>query len=129
MKSIEIQMDEILKTFDAELNENVEQAARKTAQDAAKQLRATSPRGKSGDYASGWTYKKVPGAVGSTGYVVYNSKKPQLTHLLENGHAVKPSPTHPGKKSRVEGQTHIKPVEESASQEFEQALRAAIEKG
>lgn len=125
-QSIEMQMEEILKTFDTDLNEAVEKTTRKVAQDAAKKLRSNSPG--AGDYAKGWTYKKDSTGFGA-GYVVYNKSKPGLTHLLENGHAVKPSPKHPGKKSRVAPRVHIKPVEEAAKTEYEQLLRAEISKG
>ena len=120
--SIEIQLDDILKTFDTEVNESIEKIARKVAQDAAKKLRSESAsKFGNGEYAKGWTYRKDKAAFG-TGYVVYNKNKPQLTHLLEHGHEVKPAPKHPGKKSRVAGRPHIKGVEEEAKAKFEEQL-------
>lgn len=125
-KSIEIQMDEILKTFDVELNEDIEKIARKVSQDTAKQLRSTSPKKPGGGkYAAGWTYRKDNVAFG-TGYVVYNKAKPGLTHLLEHGHETK---NQHGSYKRTPAHVHIKPAEEAAKAKFEQLLVNEINKG
>ena len=80
-----------IQAYTEDVSEAIDQAARDTAKAMAKDLRETSPK-KTGEYAKGWTHRKeAPGS-----YRVYNKKKPQLTHLLEHGHA-----KHGG--GRVEG--------------------------
>ena len=111
-ESIAVQMKNILNEYSEEVQQVTEREIEKTSREAVLKLRDSSPRnprGKNpGRYARGWAVKKE----GRLTSVVYNRTDYQLTHLLENGHAVKPDPKHPGKKSRVEGIKHIKPVEE-----------------
>ena len=115
--SFVIQMQTVLGDYPEEVKAATYEAMDKVSEEAVQRLKATSPRGSKtrhpGRYAEGWTYEK------RLDYnVIYNSTDYQLTHLLEYGHAVEPKPTHPGKKSRVEGISHIKPVEEWANAEF-----------
>src|SRR5690554_1859015 len=71
-----------IQAYTEDVSEAIDQAARDTAKALAKDLRETSPK-RTGEYAKGWTHRKeAPGS-----YRVYNKKKPQLTHLLEHGHA------------------------------------------
>lgn len=114
MKSVSIQMDELLDEFNNDLQNAVDQAGLQTAREAAKKLRATSPKGRktkeSGRYAKGWAYKRQDG-----GYIVYNKTTWQLTHLLENGHRIV---NRFGEFGRVNGRKHIEPVEQWANEEF-----------
>ena len=88
-----------------------EVAVMKSAQDAAKvvsnatvkELKARSPKGKSGNYAKGWTRKAEDG-----GFVVYNDKAPGLAHLLNNGHDVV---NHGRVVGHVKGDNHITNIE------------------
>lgn len=68
-----------------------------------------TPR-KTGEYAAGWRAK--PWAYNSQykGVTIYNAKKPQLTHLLEFGHARR------GGGREVPGKPHIAPAEEFAEE-------------
>lgn len=97
------QIAEILDDYSDEVKAVAIKACNDVAADAVRELKNTSPRrsGGSDHYADGWAKKKL-----KDGAVVYNKTKPQLTHLLENGfYSVK-------KKARIDGQSHIKPVEE-----------------
>src|SRR5690606_2052022 len=69
-----------VKTYTEEVGAAIEEAVKETARALAADLRETSPK-KTGEYAKGWTARKE----GPGRYVVYNKKKPQLTHLLEHG--------------------------------------------
>lgn len=119
-KSVEIQMEELLDEYVDEVQETTDKAIKDVAAECVRKLQETSPKGASGSYAKGWASKTT-----GSGRIVYNKTDWQLTHLLENGHMVKPSPKHPGKKSRVAGIRHIAPVEEWASTE----LPARISRG
>ena len=112
-ESVTVQMEKILNEYVQEVEDATKHALDSVSKEATSMLRSTSPKGPKG-YAGGWRSKKLdPKTV-----VVYNGKLPGLTHLLEHGHAVKPVPKHPGKKSRVAAIKHIKPVEEWAQSEF-----------
>lgn len=112
-ESIAVQMERILDDYSQEVKDVTRSAMEETANEAVSMLKATSPKrvskgGRRGKYARGWRVKKT----GDLDCFVHNATDYQLTHLLENGHEVKPDPKHPGKKSRVNGIKHIKPVEE-----------------
>lgn len=110
--SVTVQMEKILEEYSQKVQDVTERSMDETAKEAVSQLKATSPVGHTGKhpgrYARGWRFRKED----KMGGVIYNATDYQLTHLLENGHEVKPPPTRPGKKSRVAGTKHIKPVEE-----------------
>lgn len=110
-----------LKQYSTEVEEELEKAKKKSARDAAKELRETSPVQKghecnSKGYAKGWTSKKV-----QRGYVVYNKNKPSLTHLLEKGHAKRNG-------GRTRAFPHIAPVENKAANAFAMALMGALKR-
>lgn len=110
-----VQFGEIINEVTEEVKGALYEASDTIGEEAAQKLRATSPVGKNGggSYAAGWEYMQQ-----ADGGVVYNATDYQLTHLLEYGHAVRPRPTHKGKKRRVEGKPHIAPVEQWANQEI-----------
>jgi len=106
-----------IQAYTEDVSEAIDQAARDTAKAMAQDLRETSPKD-TGEYAKGWTYRKeAPGS-----YRVYNKKKPQLTHLLEHGHAKAGG-------GRVEGIPHIKPAEDRYVPEFEKKVQQILERG
>lgn len=102
-----------LQEYSADVDEGLEKAKKKVVRAGAKQLRESSPK-KSGGYAEGWTSTGQDGT-----QVVYNGNKPQLTHLLEYGHAKRGG-------GRVGGQVHIKPVEQNMIREFESEVERVI---
>ena len=111
-----VQISAVLDEFNLKVNQVVQEVLPKVANDAAKQLKATSPG--NGSYASGWRQKTT-----KTDYtieaVVYNAKKPGLPHLLENGHLLRN-----GRRSTP--QVHIKPVEELVKQQAAQKIEEAL---
>lgn len=118
-------MQTILGDYPEEVKAATYEAMDKVSDEAVQMLRSKSPRGKKtrhpGRYAEGWTYEK------RLDYnVIYNATDWQLTHLLEWGHVVEPRPTHPGKKSRVEGISHIQPVEQWAIAEFQKEVERIL---
>ena len=116
-RDIGIEIGDIMNTFSGEVKEIAERDAQAVAKECVQKLKSTSPK-KTGKYASGWTAKKK-----GNGYVVYNAKRPSLTHLLENGH---PKKNQFGAYGMTPAIPHIKPVEEWANEEYERRLKSDI---
>ena len=85
----------------------------KTAQEVLEKTRTAAPV-RTGAYKKSWTTGVTKNS--SSGYekTVY-ARKPhyRLTHLLQNGHEVRPLPVHPGRKNKVQGRSHIVTGEEA----------------
>lgn len=103
-KSFSVQMTKILEDYSKRVQEVSRRSVNSTAKETAQRLKNTSAR-KTGEYAQGWTSKKVD----SDTSVTYNRTMPGLTHLLENGHAIVNKKRHFG---RVPGDHKIKDAEE-----------------
>lgn len=73
------------------------------------------------EYAKGWKKKRVKEQDNSISVVIYNSKKPHLTHLLEYGHATKDG-------NRTRAFKHIGLVEEQIEKQLDKELAKAIDK-
>lgn len=114
-KSVTIQWQELADEYIKEVQDVTNKEMRHTAQDAVAQLKNTSPREETGKrkgrYARGWTKRD-----GDMETVVYNKTDWQLTHLLENGHAVVNAYGDTG--ARVEAIKHIEPVEQWCESEL-----------
>ena len=108
--SVSLQMQELLDDYVEEVQTVTNESIDETAAEACEKLRNTSPKGATGRYAKGWAVKKD-----GDGRVVYNKTDYQLTHLLENGHAIV---NQYGTFGRVAPIKHIKPVEEWAQTEL-----------
>lgn len=106
-----------LKEYCATVAAEIKEAAKQTANDCAKELRATSPR-KTGKYAKGWKVKKAFENSASARYTVYNATAYQLTHLLEKGHAKRNG-------GRVAAIPHIATAEQHAIEEMEKKGKEA----
>jgi len=116
MASIDNLADEIAKSltlYTAEVTEELEKVKKKVTRDGVKRLREGSPKD-SGRYAAGWTMTQQDGAL-----IIHNKNKPQLTHLLEYGHAKRTG-------GRVAGKRHIEPVEAKIVEEFENAVEKVV---
>ncbi|NSG13183.1 HK97 gp10 family phage protein [Blautia producta] len=111
-----------LKKFNNVTEEEFEKIAKAVAKEGTKKLKATSPRGrgsKKGHYADGWGVTYFRKGNGKFQFVVHNKKKPGLTHLLENGHALNIG-------GRARAIVHIKPVEEWCNEEFERRVEMRL---
>ncbi len=116
MDSLTEQINTALAQFTANINKNLDDTMKTTADDAKKMLKSTSPK-KSGKYAKGWQVKKVNGT-----YTICN-KVYYLTHLLENGHDV----VAYGKKvGHAAAHPHIKKVEEWVQEEVPKRLEEKL---
>lgn len=91
-----------------------------TSKAIVEDIKANAPR-KTGEYARGWTRRKGK-QPGSISYTIHNRSKPQLTHLLEHGHAKKGG-------GRVEGRPHIGPAVDRHIPAMERRIEQIIERG
>ncbi|WP_371399273.1 HK97 gp10 family phage protein [Bacillus toyonensis] len=96
------------------VEEDMEEVKEKVANNLVAELHQKSPKN-TGKYRKGWRKKKVGNAI-----VVHNALKPQLTHLLEKGHAK-------ASGGRVPAQVHMAPAEEKAIHEFVERVERAIQ--
>ena len=83
------QLSAILDGSVMKIKSNSDKIARKHANKLAKAIKEASPVGSSsrkGHYKDGWGTRKGYSNVDYFEYEVRNSKKYQLTHLLEHGH-------------------------------------------
>lgn len=106
-KGITEQLNEILDESLKDIEDRSDRIFQIAAQESVSMLHSVSPKQPGGGrYAAGWTYEPTEGAL--KGYIVYNATDYQLTHLLENGHAL-----WNGTK-RVKARKHIGKVEKGA---------------
>ena len=123
IEGIEIQMGVILDDYSKEVRRAVNNAQDKIAKEAVSKLKNTSPK-KTGKYAKGWAVKRKKGSGGIVDVTVYNKNKPQITHLLENGHRVD---NGKGEYGRFNGIKHIAPVADWANDELPREIERELE--
>ena len=121
IEGFSVTLEKILKDYKQEVAESIEKAYADKAGELAKELKRTSPRD-TGDYAKGWAKKKQK-LIGGVSYLVYNKDKPQITHLLEYGHA------KAGGLGRVEGIPHIGPARDKIEAELKAEIEDIIRRG
>lgn len=113
---------ESLIDYTDEVQQEIDEQAEKISTAAAKQISESSPKRK-GKYAKGWRVKRISDGSRwhSLSYVVHNATDYQLTHLLENDHALR----NGGRSKPIK---HIAPAEEIAVQEFMAAVEKAVKR-
>ena len=119
------EINKILTEYGNEVQENVDDAARRVTKAGAKAVKASAKdlfrigKGEK-NYAKGWTSKFETGRLSAQG-IIYNKDLPGLPHLLEHGHA-----NRNGGRSPTPGRVHIEPVEQKIIEDFEKAVKKAI---
>lgn len=88
------QIADILDEYEKEVQETARKVIKKVAQETAKKVAEAAreqgiynenTKSRKGHYVDGFRVKTIPDR-DIPSYFVHNAKKPQLTHLLENGH-------------------------------------------
>lgn len=119
-------MNAALEEYVHEVQVAIDEAAKEAAELTLRQLKSTSPKREKGKgkgaYAKGWKVKKKEEAH-LVSYIVYNGKRPGLTHLLEHGHAGR---NQYGGFGRVRAIPHIGPAAEAGIQRFELGVKARL---
>ena len=107
-----------LEGYRQDVADNLKRQVRNVAGETVQAIRSASPRD-TGEYASGWTDKVAYESGEALRMRVYNRKKPQLTHLLEHGHAKAGG-------GRVDGRPHIGPAEQAAERKLLGKARVVV---
>lgn len=114
-----------LESYSEETTESFKEEVKNVVKESVKLLKQKSPK-KAGDYAKGWKSKVVYEDNEDIRVKIYNSKKPFLTQLLENGHLLT---TKTGKiLGRVNAIPHIAPVRDEAEKMLHQNIKTSIRK-
>jgi len=124
---------ELLDGYSEEVNQAVEQELTKIGNEGRDSLKSTTQpkQSKKGtankmkrrewiNYVKGWRRKITKDSKNKTEVTIYNSISPQLTHLLEYGHA-----TRDGQRTR--GFAHVKPIEKKIEAECVDRLKKVID--
>jgi len=120
ISDLTIEIEKALQEYTEEVEEAIAQVIEEDVEAAVKELRDVSPK-KTGEYARGWASQKEM-SEGSIKMTIYNKTKPQLTHLLEFGHAKRGG-------GRVAARPHIAPVEEKLIDQVTRDIEEAIKRG
>ena len=110
-------MDELYSYSDT-VTEQLKADVKQVAKECVIELKNNSPDD-TGDYKKGWKAKTAYESKTDIRVNVYNAKKPQLTHLLENGHAKVGG-------GRVEGKPHILLAEQSAEKKLLKKVKVSV---
>lgn len=104
-----------LTAYKTEIQERIDESAKKHAKKLQQEIKTRSPE-KTGAYKKGWHVKKY----GKNTYLVHNKDKWQLTHLLEEGHAINDG------TARAPAYPHIEPAREKIEASYFQDVEEAI---
>lgn len=119
MSDLQSQFNALVTDYNEEIMDVVKATMLEVSKDEVKQLKAV-PIKRTGEFARGWSSKiEDEGLQFQT--LVYNKKKPGLTHLLEHGHAKRNG-------GRVEGREFISPIEQAGNEEVIKKLKERIPK-
>ncbi len=109
---------EELGNYGRNVTDEFKRQVRSVAKETVQTIRSASPKN-TGEYASGWTSKVAFESDEDIRVTVYNRKKPQLTHLLEHGHAK-------ASGGRIEGKPHIGPAEQAAEKKLLKKVKVVV---
>lgn len=113
-----------LSEYRQEVADTFKKDVRKAANLCKREIQNRSPKS-SNEYASGWSVRKEYESNSSISLVVFNSKKPSIIHLLENGHPIVSKKT--GKViGYAKAHPHVAPGRDAAEKKLNQDLAKDI---
>ncbi len=107
-----------LQEYSDEVSEATKESVKEASKECVKEIKESAPK-KTGKYRKGWKHKVKYESKTDIRSQIYNSTSPQLTHLLEYGHARKGG-------GRVEGKPHIRPAEERLDSKLERKIKVRL---
>lgn len=117
-----------LRRYAQGIAEAVDELTVETANQLKNQIKADSPK-RTGAYRRGWVSKTISEQRGRRKGIVYNKEKPQLTHLLENGHYIKRKNTEDWALGYAFGKPHIEPNKERINEKYLKKVEDIIRNG
>lgn len=109
-----------LRAYSEEVMEDVKSSVHSAANACVTELKSTSPKD-TGDYSRGWRKKKAYESNTDIRLQVHNATDYQLTHLLEDGHALVNG-------GFVPGRPHIGPAADNAAALLEKDVKLKVGK-
>ena len=107
-----------LQAYSAEVAVALKDVVKSVTKTCVVSLKQSSPKD-TGKYAKDWKYKRAHESRNDIRCQIYNDKHYRLTHLLEDGHALKTggrAPAHP----------HIQPAADAASELLEKEVKIRV---
>lgn len=108
-----------LSEYDQEITEQLKEEVLEVAEECVKEIKLKAPVC-TGKYKRGWKFKVVYESKEDIRILIYNSAKPQITHLLENGYAKQSG-------GRVSGTPHIRPAEKNAEERLTKKVKVIVQ--
>lgn len=125
-----VQLRELSEAIESELSkysddvaDGIKKEVKQVAEECRAEIAQNSPK-KSGSYAKGWKTKIEFESNSDLRMSVYNSKKPQLTHLLEYGHVIKNGTKREFGKTLP--RAHIRPAEQHAADKLAERAKVVV---
>lgn len=128
------EVEEILTVYSHNVTEHIKEATDTVAEDTVQLLKDTSPRENSSFpryrrkktvYAEGWEYVNSFDSPLERRDTIHNATDSQLIHLLEWGHVM--DGLHFDRTRRAPGHPHFMPAYEKAMEEYDKAVKEAID--
>lgn len=101
-----------------EVTDDVKESVKYVAKETVREVKRQSPV-RSGAYKKSWGQTKVYEGPGGIRITIHNKKHYRLTHLLENGHALRNG-------GRTRAFPHIEPAEKFAERELQREVELKI---
>lgn len=107
-----------LSEYSQEITDQLKEEIQEAAEECVKEIKLRAPVC-TGKYKRGWKLKVVYESQEDIRVMIYNSSKPQITHLIENGYAKRNG-------GRVSGRPHISPAETAAERRLLEKVKVVI---
>ncbi len=111
-------IDNELKIYSKDVQTKLNDIVKSKAKKLKEKIQESSPV-KTGKYKKGWTVKEDINGLGDVTATVYNKAKPQITHLIQNGHVTRDG-------GRVAGRDHISSNRDQIEEELIEDIKKAI---
>ncbi|MFW6121844.1 MAG: HK97 gp10 family phage protein [Petrotogales bacterium] len=119
-EDLAVELSKAVKDYTDDVQKAIDKKVSSTATKVKREIKRNSPRD-TGEYADSWS-RKTNRKGGSTEVTIYNKEKPQLTHLLEFGHAK----VNGGRVSEI---PHIRPAYDKFVPQMEKDIEKIIKSG